>query len=594
MQFAIIPNAWHVISFDVKALLILSFSGLILLMLIVQKRLALPNSVLTFGLVSFTTYVILSGLWAVHLSLIWPSVAVWCLYLITFSIGYSLPKEILRSKWLLSVVIGIITFNNLQVLLSYIEILIANDWQLSLKEVEDAPKKFGINTNFLGSMMLLYVPVLLKLSKKGWQKYVGLSNVIFIVWLLPLFNSRAVTLALGVMLLFYLWRSIRDGKFIRSVFWLIGIVGLIFLTYQVVIVKKDRYVDKYNPIRTIQESTGDNRIHLWNNSLRLSREKPFLGHGAGNWQTEVFKFGNNHYSSGARTLHAHSVWFETLSELGLIGLIAFIGFFSLIFVHWWKTHNWSGLLFLFGLIVLCSFYGIYQPRAAVFPSVMLSVFVWLGISARRIEPFKQRALGSVMVFSLLGLSLYLSYSHYSFSRYLANVAMTDKSERFEKLQNWNNYGQPTFNTFRAGRSVDIKKSNYFWGLNLKKESIVSLEASVLKDPNNWQAWQLLGNRLSFVKRHKRAIVCYKNTLNLYNDVQSALRLSELGLKLRDDEAYLLGLNFYYKEVEPAFLHQYSDDYLVSQNRRIASHWRKRCIAIDRFQALMEERQLREK
>jgi O-antigen ligase len=513
---------------------------------------------------------------------------------IVFAIGYSLPKEILHSKWILSVVIGIITFNNIQVLGSYIDVLIANNWKLSLTEIASAPMKFGINTNFLGSMMLLYVPVLMELGKNRWRKYLCLGNVVFIVWLLPLFNSRAVTLALGMMVLFYLWRSLKDGKLIQSFAWVIGIAALIALTYQAVIVDKNNYIEKYSPVRTISEDTGDNRIHFWENSLKLFQEKPLLGHGAGNWQTEFFKFGSNQYSQGARTTHAHSLWFETLSELGLIGLLGILGLLSIIFWHWWRTENWSAIGLFLGLLALCSFYGIYQPRAGAFPSVILILFVWLGISTRDIEPLKFRLLGSILVVGLLGLSLYLTYSHYAFSRYLADVATTDKSERREKLKNWDNYGQPMFNGFRAGKSIDILRSNYYWGLGLKNESIATLEKSVVEDPHNWQAWKILGQRTSFVKRNKRAVGSYKNTLNLYNDVQSAVRLTELGLKLGNDSAYQQGIEFYYEEIEPALLGNYYDDYLISPNKRIATFWKNRCIAIDRFQEMMEEKQLRAK
>ena len=590
LQFVLVPLEYRVLDTNVEKLGILCLLSLTTLVLTWQKQLKIPQSWMTLLIGGLSFLSLLSGLWAAHLSLIWPSVVTWCIYLLLFVVFYSLPSSVLRSRVLSIGVILIVSINNLQIVYLCLEALIESSWSITLQEIEALPRIYRLNTNFVGSNLLLYIPILLVIRKSSKLQWLIHLNLLIILILIPLLSSKAVTIALVILIIYYLTKSrgtAHSSHYLRGGFVALSVILFIF---QFFIKGKVDYFKSYNITRSFQKDSGDDRLDIWSNTLELIREKPLIGHGAGNWKTEVFKFGSHDYSLGFRYTHAHNLWLEWTSELGVIGLLMFIGILILGFARASESSDSHLTAFLIGLLTLCSFYGIYVASSSGFPPYLIILFIWLGIVGRETKSYQfpfVATVTSIVLFGLLGLSIFIHYHHLSFNRYLSSVKNAEGSEKLELLSQWNNYSHPYFNQFRVGRSLSVIRSNQLWNSKMKKRSIEVLTQSLQMDPYDWKAWQALGLRHARIRDNGAAAASFKQVLNLYPDVRSALTITRIGLNLRDEELYRLGLKFYEEELESSFLQVYSDDFLVDPNGRISSFWIGRCKAIDQYQEIME-------
>lgn len=68
---------------------------------------------------------------------------------------------------------------------------------------------------------------------------------------------------------------------------------------------------------------GSHRYQYWQVAVHAFNSAPFKGIGPGNFQF----YWSQHQTLGEHVLNAHSLWIETLAELGIIGLVLLAGFF---------------------------------------------------------------------------------------------------------------------------------------------------------------------------------------------------------------------------------------------------------------------------
>lgn len=78
----------------------------------------------------------------------------------------------------------------------------------------------------------------------------------------------------------------------------------------------------------LTSTTGSGRYQFWGAALDAFASKPVLGIGAGNYEL----WWNTHASIPVVTLDAHSLYLETLAELGVVGLILLLGFLGVVIV----------------------------------------------------------------------------------------------------------------------------------------------------------------------------------------------------------------------------------------------------------------------
>ena len=85
-------------------------------------------------------------------------------------------------------------------------------------------------------------------------------------------------------------------------------------------------------------TSGSDRSQYWEAALKAFEYRPIAGVGAGNYVL----FWNAHPQVEIPVLNAHSLYLETLAELGLIGLALILGFFVMAALAGWRGRAASG------------------------------------------------------------------------------------------------------------------------------------------------------------------------------------------------------------------------------------------------------------
>jgi len=164
--------------------------------------------------------------------------------------------------------------------------------------------------------------------------------------------SRGVILAILVGLLvmvisnLFVRRSplVLNGKRAFISIMLIGMIGAISVLYI------DIYIAQGHLTRRVMEAVSDpgesNRIRIWNNVLRqLNGSEWIIG------ATRGFK------TLSTQNFYAHSVFFDALVTMGLLGLGGLLAFFVYVGIKLVASHNTYGIGLLFFLGVSFATYG---------------------------------------------------------------------------------------------------------------------------------------------------------------------------------------------------------------------------------------------
>ena len=596
LELVIYPVEWRYLSpYMVKCLFIATLL-LTTIILAWKQMLSVPWSLLMLGISMMYLLNLFSGTWAVHLSLIWPSVVAWSAYIGVFVIGYSLPKEVIRSQWIRYLILGVITFNIGQVVLGYVSVLSENDWSIELPHIEKMPHSlFHLNTNFIGSIFLLYIPFLLAVNYKGWLRWIAYIDLLVVLCLLPLFNSRAVTLALIVLVSYYMWRAYKSGLLRNYIGVLMAASVVSSLIFYSVIDNKQNFLDVYSPTRTLKMDTGDDRIEIWHHTFSLIKENPLLGQGAGNWTVEIYKYGYEDYKDGNKRGHAHSIWLETAAELGVIGIVVLLCIIFLSLGLAIRSKNWHLLALILVLCILCSFYGFYRPSENTLSSYLLILYTWLGIGSRHETKFQSSLISRLSLIAIILWSVYLSVSNYRLSSYLKELDKADKPSLSVMLNDWDDYDRPIFNAFKHDRPLEFYRSAYLIKSGKKHQSIKALENALVAHPYDRLMWYNLGRRYTRVKNNKKAIASYKAAIDLYSrDTRSSLELCRIGLHLGDSETFNAGMQCYHDYILPLFQAEYDDEYLTwSTVVGVRQFWLRGCKDIDQYQDYLDRWQTKQ-
>jgi len=566
-----------------KQIIILVGLGLASTYATYSKWLSIPKSFLTLLFLSMLGLILMSGLWAVHISLLWHSTIAWIIYLSIYILSFSIDFSKFKSIFFL-LILFIITINTAQVYFYLISALVENEWQIKLQEIEKVPKIFGRNGNYIGSLMILYIPILMDIKSVGFLKKLALINIFFIASLLPIFNSRGVTLALIILGLYYMWVSYRHGYLFRCIGFIITISGFVFIFYQLFIIEKDNYLKTYNPIRSLTQDTGDDRILLWKNAIELFSEKPILGHGAGNFKTEILKYGTTDYKNGRTIKHAHNYWIETIVELGIIGLLLVITIELYAIYFSIKNRLWNLLAMILALLSLCIFYGIYREGVFTFSSHFLILFIWLGIALKKRARIKFSMFQIVIYYLFFGVAVFLCHSIISFDLYLSELSTAKKNYLKEKLIKWDDNYNPYINEFKGKQSVLYIKSNHLWKAGQYRQAINYNKIALEIQPYDRTSINSLARKYEQDGKFDQAAEYYQKALNYYTeDIQASLGLTRIGLKNGNEQYYEAGIKLYNETILPSFESYYEDEFLTWNDSGVSRFWLKRCEAIDKFQ-----------
>ncbi|MBP7087951.1 MAG: O-antigen ligase family protein [Candidatus Omnitrophica bacterium] len=185
---------------------------------------------------------------------------------------------------------------------------------------------FGLSIN-LSAFLLLYLPLnffVAFFASKKTLKLIAVINILLLFSCLIWHASRAAALAILISLLVISF--LKDRKLGWSL-----VIFLIILTFFLFPGIKDRAVTTFNP-----QFWGD-RISLWSTAIAIFQDFPIFGAGLGLYEKLLYIYSpHTGYSESFIHLHAHNTYLEALSEIGLLGLIAFLSIFIIFFKNTFK------------------------------------------------------------------------------------------------------------------------------------------------------------------------------------------------------------------------------------------------------------------
>lgn len=179
----------------------------------------------------------------------------------------------------------------------------------------------------------------------GWQFNIAPYMVLYVCTALPVLvwcKNKLLrlfgVLSFIVSYLCLIWNAARSAWLavfvaVLAVFLLkskkiaIGFLVFIALTYL--------FMSPYYRVRVdtmFETSKWGDRVELFKTAVRIFKKYPVFGSGLGMYEKLLYKYGPvNGYPEGNWHLHAHNVYLELVSEIGSVGLLAFLIVFGVFF-----------------------------------------------------------------------------------------------------------------------------------------------------------------------------------------------------------------------------------------------------------------------
>lgn len=180
---------------------------------------------------------------------------------------------------------------------------------------------FG-NPNILAEYLLMIIPLSVGLfwySKKLSKKIIFLGTTCVMMLALLLTLSRGAWVGIAVAALFFI--VLVDKRILLSIIPIS--VGAVYLLPQTIL-------NRILSIANLQDSSNAYRIEMWGITSDIIRDNWMAGVGFGHLP---FKQTFETYIRTMPTYHAHNTYLEIAAELGIPGLIVFLGFIFILFKY---------------------------------------------------------------------------------------------------------------------------------------------------------------------------------------------------------------------------------------------------------------------
>lgn len=181
-------------------------------------------------------------------------------------------------------------------------------------------------------------------KKTGYTVLYVTAFIFFLIFFI-LSQTRGAFIGLGGAVLAFLLYLLFSAPRLRA--WVaFGLLTLI-LFGSIALRNRDSQFIKNLPASRLfdlsfSDQTVQTRLWTWGSAWRGFKERPLLGWGPENFSTIFDKyFDPRHYEPGKNSEtwfdRAHSVFFDYLSETGILGLLSYIGIFATFYVLFFKS-----------------------------------------------------------------------------------------------------------------------------------------------------------------------------------------------------------------------------------------------------------------
>lgn len=221
---------------------------------------------------------------------------------------------------------------------------------------------------YLNGFYLIIIGFLLNEFRDNKNYLIILLSIIFIISIL-LTGERSNTIKafLGISIFFILYKNL-DVK--KKVIISLTTIFLIFVLVFNSSFLKIRFVNQINHLT----NQGNIYFHLYESAFEVFKNNILLGVGNKNYRVETCEKINKNDKYFCQT-HPHQIYFELLSEHGLIGtFIILLIFYKLIFSKILRTFSEKNYIKIGSLIYLILVFTPILPNGAFFNNYMLTIF----------------------------------------------------------------------------------------------------------------------------------------------------------------------------------------------------------------------------
>lgn len=202
----------------------------------------------------------------------------------------------------------------------------------------------GFHPNEVGGTLILFIPLalslLLAMVRSRWLLIASLSLTLLItVFTFVLTQSRSAFFGLGVALIAL--GAIRN-RWLRLVFGLTVIVGVILLWHFGIERVGHLLLDVSEETVAVGTLTFAGRMEVWQRAIYMIQDFPYTGIGlntfdlVANVMYPFFLIGPE-----AQVIHAHNNFLQVGVDLGVLGLVAYLGLLTAFALMAWRIYRYS-------------------------------------------------------------------------------------------------------------------------------------------------------------------------------------------------------------------------------------------------------------
>ncbi len=283
---------------------------------------------------------------------------------------------------------------------------------------------FTSNLNVLGFSLLFRMPFVLFLfiSSSNWiYRLLSILLFCFAQFFLITSGSRGAILSLVIFTTLFIFYHVVYNKRERFVVLSI-VVGLIatFGIHSLLFENGNKVTDRLQTLGTQEiklDKSVEERLTWLSAGFEGIKDKPFLGHGIGNWKVVGNKYVNDYIVQYRVPKHVHNDFVQMFAEVGIFGFLFYCTFFGFILLKIFKSkktigkQNFGFLVLLFSVLTFLidsSLNFPIQRPTPIFNLIFLAAFV-VSINPKKIINKNYYKVLSPLILIGVFLSLWSSY-----------------------------------------------------------------------------------------------------------------------------------------------------------------------------------------
>lgn len=324
--------------------------------------------------------------------------------------------------------------------------------------------------------------------------------------------------------------------------------------------------ERATSIFNTKESNIQQRLGIWRMTFKMVRERPILGVGAGNWKILIpsyFEKGYNEvfYNNWRRP---HNDFILALSEKGVIGLLAYLGFFLFLLVYSVKLlkKDIDPTLKIFIILVISGLAGYCVDASFSFPYERIEQQTFMLFYASAILwvysvnfPLKAKIKKFKPIFLSVPAVIFLIIALFFGRTWVREEVFTKLAFAANQRGEWQKVIYMINKASSTIDQLDPRNTSILWyrgnaelNLNMGEQAQEDLEKAMAQNPNAIQVLTDLGVLYGQQGNHQLAIEMFNKALKIYPFERDALL--NLGMAYYFTGKYQDALNCFQKLKTP--------------------------------------------